>query len=304
MYQFKLKHFLITRFNVKRVPLLNPERSTLDKNSKTVLTNEWMDKRFKLFQNYCLPSITSQSNQEFIWLIYFGSEDTKPKYKQLIQNLSQDNSCFIAKYVKDSREMNQAVKTDISKLIDKETDFLITTRIDNDDALHEDAIEKIQKTFYNNIDELIIQKQYQKIGINLKKGYCLQVEPYFEITKHELTSSPFVSLVEKLDHTHQKFYTVISQPHQSFTEQTEFPLIQIDNYCYWIQVIHDNNVSNIVKGFPIYDKYRLTEFNIDIDNIYLNKIAFYKTIIRYIKEILNTKLIKPITYKINTFYKF
>ena len=51
-----------------------------------ILDEKWMENRFWLFENYCLPSVVNQSNQNFIWCLYFDIETTE-KYKQRINKL-------------------------------------------------------------------------------------------------------------------------------------------------------------------------------------------------------------------------
>jgi hypothetical protein len=62
----QFKHFLITRFN------LAFEVWSQDKNHNLVRTDDWLQKkRIQLFEEYCLPSISKQTNQDFDWIILF-----------------------------------------------------------------------------------------------------------------------------------------------------------------------------------------------------------------------------------------
>ena len=60
-----LQHFILTRFNLL---LWNK-----DKEGNKVRTMEWLEHRFALFENYCLPSIKNQTCQEFVWIVLFDS---------------------------------------------------------------------------------------------------------------------------------------------------------------------------------------------------------------------------------------
>lgn len=53
-------HYLLTRFNLS----LWQE----DKNGLTIDREEWIRKRLKLFETYCLPSVVGQTCQEFRWI--------------------------------------------------------------------------------------------------------------------------------------------------------------------------------------------------------------------------------------------
>ena len=56
------KHYLITRFN------LRADNWDVTKNNEQLLTDEWMDNRMWLFENFCFPSVIGQTNQNFEWL--------------------------------------------------------------------------------------------------------------------------------------------------------------------------------------------------------------------------------------------
>ena len=66
-------------------------------------------------------------------------------------------------------------------------EYLITSRIDNDDCIHKDFINEIQKQF-NKQDFL---------AIDVLNGYTLQIEPNFIIGKKEHIFNPFISLIER-----------------------------------------------------------------------------------------------------------
>ena len=64
------KHFLITRFNLSlqfgcefRDPDENPTLKILDE--------DYLEKRFEIFEKYTLKSISEQTVQDFTWIILF-----------------------------------------------------------------------------------------------------------------------------------------------------------------------------------------------------------------------------------------
>ena len=81
------KHYLITRFNLRAD---NWEGTT---NNEQLLTDEWMDNRMWLFENFCFPSVIGQTNQNFEWLLFFDS-NTKEIYKNRILELVALQSNF------------------------------------------------------------------------------------------------------------------------------------------------------------------------------------------------------------------
>ena len=77
-------HFLITRFNLK-----NPDWD-VTKNNEALLDEKWMDERFELFSNYCLPSVINQTNKNFKWLVFFDTSTSKI-YQEKIENFVHEN---------------------------------------------------------------------------------------------------------------------------------------------------------------------------------------------------------------------
>jgi hypothetical protein len=108
---------------------------------------------------------------------------------------------------------------------------LITTRLDNDDAIIRNFIELIQLQFKGQSCEFI----------NFTQGYCLHNRKLY---KMEDSSNPFISLIECLDGSPPK--SVLCVAHNKLT--TIGNIHQVTNEPAWLQVIHRGNVSNIVRG--------------------------------------------------------
>lgn len=71
-------HFLLTRFNL----LLWRK----DKEGNIVRSKAWLEHRFMLFEQYCLPSIANQTCKEFEWIVLFDSK-TPDNFKEMIREL-------------------------------------------------------------------------------------------------------------------------------------------------------------------------------------------------------------------------
>ena len=149
-------HFIITRFNVPFENYLN------DKNGKEVRNIDWLDERFKLFEKYCFPSIVNQSNKNFKWLVFFDLE-TPSSFVQRINHLCEESGCMEPVYINSGKEFLIELNKKIFSLKRKEDAYIITTRIDNDDALYFNYVEDVQKKF---------QKQNDVI-FNFKNGYLV-----------------------------------------------------------------------------------------------------------------------------------
>lgn len=219
------KHLLITRFNLK-----NPEWKQLTKNNESLLDDSWMNERLELFSNYCFPSISNQSNQNFEWLLYFDSttsETHKSKIAEIIGNTTNIKSFYIDGMPVFNESIIKYVEENIS------TEYLITSRIDNDDCIHKDFINEIQKHF---------DKQ-DFLAIDNIEGYTLQIEPNFILGKKEHIFNPFISLIEK----NKNPKTVWHYVHNMWKKEPR--LIHVTEKRLWLSVIHGKNKVNEFDGY-------------------------------------------------------
>ena len=219
------KHLLITRFNLK-----NPEWKQLTKNNESLLDDSWMNERLELFSNYCFPSVSNQTNQNFEWLLYFDSttSDThKSKIAEIIGNTTNIKSFYIDGMPVFNESIIKYVEENIS------TEYLITSRIDNDDCIHKDFINEIQKHF---------DKQ-DFLAIDNIEGYTLQIEPNFILGKKEHIFNPFISLIEK----NKNPKTVWHYVHNMWKKEPR--LIHVNEKRLWLSVIHGKNKVNEFDGY-------------------------------------------------------
>lgn len=245
-------HYLITRFN------LRAEYWDVTKNNEQLLTDEWMDNRMWLFENFCFPSVVGQTNQNFEWLLYFDT-NTKEVYKNRIIDLVAKQKNFHVFFV----DAMPAFEPELLKYIAlkaKDKAFIISTRIDNDDSIHIDFINEVQKQFN--------QQEYR--AIDFIKGYSLQIEPCYILGKKEHLYNPFISLIEKNDNPRTAFY----QEHRNWKRDKK--VTQIAEKRLWLSIIHQRNKVNKFDG------YGLVKWN-DIKNGFTlsdeaNKLILEKTI--------------------------
>lgn len=117
-------HYLLTRFNLA----LWQE----DKNGQTIDRGEWIRKRLKLFETYCLPSVAGQTCQEFRWILLVDA-DTPANLRERIKTYR--NVCAQMKFVAVKAEyacrfayiFRQVVMADVKQKGWKEGDLCLTT---------------------------------------------------------------------------------------------------------------------------------------------------------------------------------
>jgi len=217
-------HYLITRFNLK-----NPKWD-VTKNNESLLTNEWLEHRLWLFENFCYPSVAAQTNRNFTWLIYFDVT-TPDAYKQKIEAIVRNQSNIRLFYI----EGMPAFYPEINKLITAEAkeQYLITSRIDNDDCISKNFIDEVQKQFKNQ----------DYMAIDIINGYSLQIKPVIMLGKKEHIFNPFISLIEKNENPK----TVWANDHNHWKKESR--ITQVTNKRLWMSIIHEKNKVNEFDGY-------------------------------------------------------
>lgn len=218
-------HYLITRFNLR-----NPKWD-VTKNNETLLTDDWMEDRMWLFENFCFPSVTAQTSTNFTWLLYLDIT-TKEVFKDRIEALVKGFGNVKVFYIDGMPSFYPEIKKYITAN-SAEVPHLITSRIDNDDCIHKNFIAEVQKRFNS--------QEYQ--AIDVIKGYSLQIKPNFMLGKKEHIFNPFISLIEK----NADPKTVWQNDHNMWKKETR--ITQVKNKRLWMSIIHEKNKVNEFDGY-------------------------------------------------------
>lgn len=220
------EHFILTKFNLGLYT-----KPIAEKKGRPFEGDHWMEHRLRLFAEYCFPSVTNQVNQEFTWILLLDPK-TPSKY---LSELKRYQRIFPQIRLCVGRWFDHHLK----HLLKKSTAFLITTRLDNDDALHRKAVTYIQESFAEDKCRLCgFPLGYHLAGKNLylNKSGCYS----------------FLSLIEKVRRLNGelKIRTVRCPRHLEFYKSSPIKLLQPDTPM-WLQVIHDRNLVNQATGRPI-----------------------------------------------------
>jgi hypothetical protein len=217
------KHFLITRFNLRKSDW------TTNKKNRPILTDKWHENRFDLFINYCFQSVGSQTNKNFEWLVFFDTTTPK-KYRDIIESLKLQLTNFRPIFIDGMEMYLPTIKDYISNC---NYEYIITSRLDNDDCIGISYIEEIQKRFNNQTFT----------AIDFIDGYTIQIHPTIKIGKRFDQYNPFISLIEK--NTNPK--TVWSIRHSHWKREKN--VIQVRNIRIWASIIHQENKVNEFYGY-------------------------------------------------------
>ncbi|MFL5867164.1 MAG: glycosyltransferase [Thermoleophilaceae bacterium] len=212
-----LEHYLLTNFNVKRDDLAC--RPDLD----------WLKNRFELFERYCLPSVAGQICRDFTWLIRWDDEGTPASQRDRL--LAYAEALPLIRLVPERIAFHIA----IARSLDGSPRRLLTTRLDNDDALHRDAVALLQREAGGEGMEFL----------NMPLGYCLE-HPGGRTFLVEQPHNPFVSLAEDVNGASPR--TAVCVSHHDAAALA--PVRQVGAAPSWLQVIHGRNAANEAVGEP------------------------------------------------------
>jgi hypothetical protein len=112
--------------------------------------------------------------------------------------------------------------------------YLITSRLDSDDAVAVDFVESVQAQFDGQ----------ERLFLNFTRG--LQLERSGAVYRYDQSSNPFLSLIERRRDGVVPA-TVFGQSAHGAARRVA-PLREVRAPAMWIQVIHGSNVANLVCG--------------------------------------------------------
>ncbi len=211
-------HLILTRFNLKRL-------------EADPLGQDWWERRFDLFERFCYPALRAQSNDNFKWLVFFDA-DTPEKFRTRIREYSRWKN-FIPIYTRSEIFFGFHFPSELRPLIipyiGDRCKFLVTSRVDNDDAIHKDYVQMVHDQF----NEQNLEAINFLYGWQFYKGKLILCK---------LASNPFISLIEKYEEN--SFRTVYVRGHGMLSQVCPVRNIENKNRPAWMQVIHQDNRVN------------------------------------------------------------
>lgn len=226
----KIAHFILTRFNVRLVF----DMAERDAPKGLGLDSGWLERRFALYERYCLPSVAAQTVWDFRWLVFLD-ERTPSRYRDRMAALAEEHPFLMPVYC---REFTAGeVLRVIGEHQPQETALRITSRLDNDDMLHPRYVERMQDR----------ARAEAAAGRDLDTGFflafplgcCLRGgDAYLQ----RYRNNPFSSYVS--GPAAQR--TVLDTDHRYIADMA--PVVYEWRPPMWCQVIHGENVANALRG--------------------------------------------------------
>jgi len=195
-------HILITRMN-----LTKPDP-------------DWFRRRLEPFRKFCVPSIRAQVYPPTRWLLLFDKDTPLDFCDEVMQGV--DGVRLPVESHAGILEIKAWIRANIS------TPWVITTRLDSDDALHPQYLNDMQRGSQPKVELL-----------DLPKGWMSYGDRVFTWGWH----SAFVSLVER---NNDEMYTVNEGPHQTLASR--YPHRVLHRNRRWLYVLHVANLSGAKAG--------------------------------------------------------
>ena len=185
-----------------------------------------MRERLDLFERYCAPSVREQTNREFTWLLFLDrdtSAEARSRIAKAVAGAPDARLVFLPPVAGDGPVAAAALQH-----VQGTPDLLVTTRLDNDDALHEDALEVVRAR----------ARAERREFLNLRFGYVTDGRTA-RVKSHKY--GHYTTLVEPASGA--PFRTVhCGLPHGRARQFA--PFRQIADRPYWLEVIHTRNAAN------------------------------------------------------------
>lgn len=214
MNDSRFDHLVLTRFNVRgRYYRGDPG-------------DDWLRYRLGLFERFTVRSFAGQSVREFRWLVLIDSESPE-WFRERLTAIGE--GLFEAVDVNGAFNAAAATHAVAPRVT---APFVLTTRVDNDDAVARDFVETIQRAFVPGDAHFI----------NLVDGAQLSAG---KVYRRPYTQNPFITLAEPVGSARPA--TVFVRRH--FETIQYAPVLNVrSGHPLWIQVVHGGNALTELVG--------------------------------------------------------
>lgn len=219
-------HVLLTRFNL-------PSEGA---ESLVRAREGWLRDRIELFERYTVPSVRAQT-LPVGWLVYADTES--PGW--LLERLRRHEEAGVLTVLLRQVVRKDELLRDLHRVVTAEATRLVTTNLDNDDGLAADFSERVRSA----------AAAPGPAAIYLEDGLVATAEAAYLRTD---PTNAFCSAVTDVPAT----LTCWEDWHNRL--HLHMPVRSVPGPPAWLQVVHDGNVSNRVRGrlispMPLRDRF-------------------------------------------------
>lgn len=211
----RVDHVLLTRFNLPSIGVEEVIRAR----------EGWLRQRVELFDRYCLPSVVNQQGERPQWLVYLDPQS--PQW--LLERVRAHQEAGILTPVLRESVPREALLADLRRVVPRPGDALVTTNLDNDDGLAPDFSQRLRAA----------GAEHTRCAVYLVNGLIATGHDLYLRTDRD---NAFCSVRESWDDP----VTAWSAYHNELGRS--MPVVRIAGSPGWLQVVHERNVSNRVRG--------------------------------------------------------
>ncbi|GGM98037.1 hypothetical protein GCM10009721_26320 [Terrabacter tumescens] len=232
------EHYLLTRFSAAFVPGVPPQE-------------DWLRYRLGFFVDACWSSVRSQQDADFTWLVLFDdrcSDDFRADVETLAEGTftpvwssEQWNPSIFGRAIAEARPAG-AVGAAAAP-------WLLTTRLDSDDAIARDFMASVQREFTPT----------EGLFVDFPRG--IQIDRSGATYLYDQLSSPFLTLVERR-RTDAAPSTVYAARHARARQWG--PVREVSAPPMWVQVIHGSNLLNMTVGARVSPRVVNERFDLEL----------------------------------------
>lgn len=220
-------HFLITRFNVRLNFLgANGRDPDVFRNDKA-----WLHDRIDLFETFCVPSVCAQLCPSFVWLILI--DGTTPN--SVVKRLSDCLRCLPCRWelIKTKEHFLESVRDYLDAQC-AAVQYILTSRVDSDDAIDQKFISTIQEQFDGQ----------EFAFFSFPNGYTFE-RATGHLRRLWFPENQFPTLIERA--ADRRVRTVYCRNHVLLKEQRLVHFLESEGGA-WLQVVHRWNLYNTHRG--------------------------------------------------------
>ena len=218
------QHFILTRFNLRIW--------RQDKHGSAVRTREWLEHRIDLFEKYCFPSIANQTCKDFEWIVLFDGK-TPDEFRDRISEYQVLCPQLVPVFVapESGRYFRKVFQTEVLDRMNGER--VVTTYLDNDDALDIHFVEDLQRRVKDLADGTFV---YYSNGYQYFSDFGL-------LLRITYNRNHFVSVVEAGDPGTVK--TIYGYGSHYYIDKIPGARIEyVKDNPLWCEIVHKRNMDN------------------------------------------------------------
>jgi hypothetical protein len=224
--EVSLTHLVLTRFSIRSSGV----------GYRNQWDDAWFDRRLELFERYCLPSMVAQTSKAFTWVVF--CDPTTPE--AVVERLRGYSEHIVVAECRRHASVRGKAPDDLMALdefVDPDSEVVITTRLDSDDALNRCSVEQIQRhatAFSRSGGDFLLHTFPLGCKLDAVDG---------RVYRTWYRQNAFLSLFERAG-TDPK--GVMQDNHVKL--ETRFSPLERDfSLLGWLQVLHGSNVSNALN---------------------------------------------------------